>query len=161
VPRGPGTLAAELTSKKHGDVCDHACPDCIRSYRNMSFHGLLDWRLGLSMLRVMANPEYRCGLDGAFSAPELTGWVEKTRKTRDAFCVAFHVEPHDFGSLPGAVVGDRPLIFIHPLWNPNDRHGLLEEAGAALPADVSPRYRDTFNLHRRMSWTYLTLGSDD
>src|SRR5262249_47322554 len=31
-----------LISSSHRD-CDSSCPDCLRHYRNMSYHGLLDW----------------------------------------------------------------------------------------------------------------------
>src|SRR5262249_29823832 len=64
-----------LLSPSH-QSCDSSCPDCLRHYRNMSYHGLLDWRLGLSLLRTLAIPEFICGLEGDFTIPELQGWPE-------------------------------------------------------------------------------------
>ncbi len=37
-----------------GEPCDSACYDCLKDYRNMAFHGLLDWRLGCDLLELLA-----------------------------------------------------------------------------------------------------------
>ncbi len=41
----------KLLSDTHN--CDSACYDCLKGYRNMNYHGLLDWRLGMSLLRLL------------------------------------------------------------------------------------------------------------
>ena len=38
-----------LMAPGHAEVCDTSCPDCLRSYSNLSYHSLLDWRLGVDM----------------------------------------------------------------------------------------------------------------
>src|SRR4029453_2593304 len=67
-------FAFDLISTSHQEECDSSCPDCLRHYRNMAFHGLLDWRLGLSLLRCFFSAEFLCGLDGNFSGPDLQNW---------------------------------------------------------------------------------------
>jgi len=140
--------------------CDSSCPDCLRHYRNMSYHGLLDWRLGLSLLRVLANSNFSCGLNGDFTAPDIEDWMDTARALRDAFCQSFSsCTPRDFGPLPGIESGPRRVIIIHPLWDIAHPVGYLAEAIATVDIDTPPRFLDTFNILRRMSWAYQQLGS--
>jgi len=161
IPPVKDSFAESLTRVAHRERCDHACPDCLRTFRNMSYHGLLDWRLGLALLRVFADPTFICGLDGASDVPELSDWMTRARGIRESFCVAFGCAPADFGPLPGAWVGSTPLILIHPLWDVRRPHGILADAAAAVPGSAPPTwFRDTFNIQRRPSWTYQSLAGD-
>ena len=152
------TFIGALTSASHRHRCDSAGYDCLRQYRNMTFHGLLDWRLGLSLLRAMADDTFKCGLDADFTAPDLEGWQEFARERRDAFCATFDCTPRDFGSLPGFTVADKQVLVVHPLWDTDSPRGLLKDAHAAA-APSAPRHLDTFNLLRRESWSYQSLGT--
>lgn len=98
--------------------CLEACYKCLKVYRNMNFHGLLDWRLGFSWLRFLFG-EYKCGIDGDFSSEELFGWPELARKVATSLCESFdgyHLLNVD-GKLFGFVSAGHPVIIIHPLWN--------------------------------------------
>lgn len=152
-----GSLGAALISPAHRAECDSSCPDCLRHYRNMSYHGLLDWRLGLSLLRTFDSSAFLCGLDGVFECPELDHWNDTARSLRNAFVGSFAAcTAHDFGPLPGFEVGGRNIIVIHPLWNYQHPNGILAQAIDA--AGISAGFVDTFNLLRRMSWVYQRLG---
>lgn len=154
------TFIGKLLSNSHAEDCDAACYDCLKQYRNMSYHNLLDWRLGMSVLRVLADSEYVCGVDGDFSLPELAGWLEFSGSLRTTFCQSFRsCVPAEFGPLHGWNVGDLSVILTHPLWNTIQPHGILAEALATIGADDPVRLVDTFNLQRRMSWVYQRLGS--
>ncbi len=125
----------------------------------MSYHGLLDWRLGMSVLRVLADPEYLCGANGDFGSPELAGWLEFSGMLRNTFCESFRsCVPAEFGPLHGWTVADRNVILTNPLWSTAQPDGILAEACASLGADDPVCLVDTFNLHRRMSWVYQRLG---
>lgn len=150
------TFIGDLISERHRQACDSSGYDCLRQYRNMTYHGLLDWRLGLSLLRCLVSTEYRCGLDGDFRAPELDAWPAMARARRDAFCRSFSCEPRDFGSLTGMRIGGRDVLVIHPLWDTRVPRGVLAEALAE--AGDSRAFLDTFNLLRRESWAYQSLG---
>jgi DEAD/DEAH box helicase domain-containing protein len=153
----PESLGAAFVSPAHRSECDSSCPDCLRHYRNMSYHGLLDWRLGLSLLRTLDSPSFRSGINGNFDAPELDDWIDTARSLRDAFVVSFAAaSAREFASLPGLSVGGRNVVVIHPLWNRQQPEGLL--AAAKEAAGPSTAYIDTFNLLRRMSWVYQRLG---
>lgn len=123
----------------------------------MTYHGLLDWRLGLSLLRCLADDSFQCGLDGDFSLPDLENWLPFARSQRDNFCTAFTCAPRDFGPLPGFEVGRQQVIVVHPLWNPARPLGLLAEAIAAS-GPGTPKFVDTFNTLRRPSAVYQWLG---
>ena len=89
----PNTFIGALTSDSHRQSCDSAGYDCLRQYRNMTFHGLLDWRLGLSLLRAISDDRFACGLDHDFNLPDLDGWQEFARERRDTFCGTFGCTP--------------------------------------------------------------------
>ncbi len=154
------TFIGDMTSEKHRSECDSSGYDCLRQYRNMSYHGLLDWRLGLSLFRCLQDAGFTAGLDGEFATPDLEGWPDLARQLRDSFCSTFGCSPQDFGPLPGFEVGGKQVIVVHPLWNTHQPWGLLAEARARTrPASRDEiRYADTFNLMRRESWTYQRLG---
>lgn len=152
------TIIGALISEDHRRTCDSSGYDCLRSYRNMAFHGLLDWRLGLSFLRILHFPTFTCGLDNDFSLPDLEGWPDLAARLRNSFCSSFKTTtPRDFGPLPGFEVGGKQVIIAHPFWDLTKPSGLLAEArSACTQSDV--RTLDTFNLLRRQGWAYRSLG---
>ena len=50
-----------LISEDHRDTCLTACQKCLLAYNNRGFHHVLDWRLGVGILRLMINPDYDFG----------------------------------------------------------------------------------------------------
>jgi DEAD/DEAH box helicase domain-containing protein len=154
----PGSVIFSLIREAHKTRCDSSCYDCLRQYRNMNYHGLLDWRLGLAVLRVFASSGALCGLDGNFSTPELEGWVNLARMLRDSFCLSFGCAPREFGILPGCIVGGKEVIFIHPLWDSSRPSQALAEAVATADQASEIRYLDTFNVLRRPSRAYQELA---
>ena len=146
-----------LLGTAHQTNCESSCYSCLRNYRNMSYHGLLDWRLGMSLLRSLQSASFRCGLDGDFSQPDLAGWVDKATKLRNSFCNAFQTRTHHFGPLPGLKIGNRQALVVHPLWDTENPTGLLAEAIVSC-GEENPKTLDTFNLLRRPAWTYQQLG---
>lgn len=153
------TFAGSMISSEHRHNCDSSCYDCLRQYRNMNYHGLLDWRLGLSLLRILDNNTFQCGSMGNFSTPDLENWREQATNLRDTFCASFnHCTPRQFGSLPGFEVGSKTVIVVHPLWNQDNPIGELQNALASIESDRHIKYLDTFNLLRRPSWCYQSLN---
>jgi DEAD/DEAH box helicase domain-containing protein len=154
----PNTFIGALVAPDHRG-CDSSGYDCLRQYRNMSYHGLLDWRLGLCLLRALRSDTFMVGLDGRFDTPELDQWMDSARRLRDSFLRSFtqcHVR--DFDPLPGFTVGDRQVIVVHPLWDTHHPQGILAQARAACaPGTVCTL--DTFNLLRREGWAYRSLAS--
>jgi Lhr-like helicase len=154
----PNTFIGALTAPDHRR-CQSSGYDCLRQYRNMNYHGLLDWRLGLCVLGALRSETYRVGLDGRFDTPELDGWLDSARRLRDSFLRSFnHCQAREFGSLPGFTVGEKQVLVVHPLWDTYHPQGILAEAyGTCVPGTVCTL--DTFNLLRREGWAYRSLAS--
>jgi hypothetical protein len=152
----PDTFMGTMTSTSHRS-CDSSCYTCLRNYRNMAYHGLLDWRLGLSLLSGLQSDGFLCGLDGDLSTPDLDGWIEYATSLRDSFCTSFNAQAHDFDQLPGLVIGEKRVLVIHPLWDPSHPGGLLAAAIADC-GQTNPLTLDTFNLLRRPAWSYQAIG---
>lgn len=155
-----GTYASFLISDAHRSACDSACYDCLLSYRNMRYHGLLDWRLGLSLLRILADPAFCAGADGDFSAPEFAGWESFARQQCRDFCQIFGLSMEQYGELPGFQTMQGYVITVHPLWDRVNPGQLLQATQRAIGGSASVSYVDTFNMMRRPSSTYRRLGDD-
>ena len=148
-----------ITAATHSSKCDSSCYECLRQYRNMSYHGLLDWRLGMGLLRILCSESTRGGSDGNLQAPELEGWLLSARGLRDSFALSFESIPQDFGRLPGCIVGgNKQVIFMHPLWDCAQPSELLTEAIGNTDGGMPIRYLDTFNVMRRPSFAYQSLA---
>jgi hypothetical protein len=163
---GSNRFGARLLEEQHRRRCDSKCPVCLQHFRNMNYHGLLDWRLGLAMLRILAEETWVCGLDGDFQGPELGGWPVGNGLLGDwlswaaalvaAFCQDFQFEQQTFGILPGFLDDlGRAFVAAHPLWpkQSNVEDNVL--ARARLEAGRGGReveMVDTFNLAVRPAW---------
>jgi DEAD/DEAH box helicase domain-containing protein len=58
----PSQFFDRLIAPVHSGVCDTSCPDCLRSYSNLTYHNLLDWRLAVDMATLALDPNARISL---------------------------------------------------------------------------------------------------
>jgi DEAD/DEAH box helicase domain-containing protein len=151
----PGSFPDQVISASHRS-CDSACYDCLKVYRNMVYHGLLDWRLGMAYLKIIQDPRYSSGLDGQFTTPELDGWLDFAARECSKFASQFNYPYRTWGRLPGFEAGSRVVLIVHPLWDIGNPQGILAEAVAAAGV-TSVQYMDTFNLLRRPGWCRMEL----
>ncbi|SDJ58789.1 protein of unknown function [Pedobacter sp. ok626] len=158
-----------IQSSDHGDNCDSACYECLKVYRNMSYHSLLDWRLGLSMIRLLNDAKYRCGTDNEFSLPELKGWKDHAKELRDNFANSFgYTVMEEICELPIIKWGadrENVIVIVHPLWNVSNIN-FEDDWLAKVMTDIysytagsngTVSIIDTFNLFRRPGWCYEKL----
>jgi Lhr-like helicase len=145
-----------------GEPCDSACYDCLKDYRNMHFHALLDWRLGADLLDILRS--------GTFDASQR--WSGHGRAIVQEFAGQFEGFTYaEFGGAPAAVDEDICLIAVHPLAERDEARfteALAEavyEARETLRAnghgDGGVRTDDFFNLLRRPGWSYAALWQQD
>ncbi len=151
-----------LYSEKHIKKCDTSCHDCLKAYRNINYHGLLDWRLAISLLKTFISLDYKCGSDSNFSSYELQGWKEQSKSLRDNFCSSFsNCSKKDFGPLSGFSIGEKNVIIIHPFWETKLKKGIVAQAIAKATTLVTDekqiKYIDTFNLSRRPGYVYMKI----
>jgi hypothetical protein len=136
---------------EHAARCQSSCYRCIQRYGNRSYHGLLDWRLGLSYLRALINSDYTAGLDEKDRTfPETLGWHERAYALVCAVAGmrpdSFVAEMHKPSGLP-ALIDRRSesgvYLVVHPLWR------IDGDFGKNLSGGMEVKFLDTFNLERR------------
>ena len=80
-----GFLVSQQHAGPGAHACTTSCPDCLRDFSNLSYHSILDWRLGLDLARLALDSaapvdftvSYWQGLDAAAAAPyfaAMPGW---------------------------------------------------------------------------------------
>lgn len=182
-PQKQGSYMAKIHDSEHKDKCADACYDCLKVYRNMNWHSLLDWRLGIGILRLLRDNSYKSGADGLFdSFIEINGWLESAIKLRDQFVDSFFADKHEtrdefmtsFNGIPAIRHGNpergrrKIILLVHPFWN---LEHLEEDAWYTLAISAAHAYiadrngdidedfecLDTFNLQRRIGWCYQKI----
>lgn len=155
---GSDDFFREMLDKHHSLTCDSSCYRCLSNYDNMPYHGLLDWRLGISLFRLMVDPTYKVGLDRNFNYPELCDWKVLATSLLENLIKSFDMEGtiHLDADLPYIKTGDNKyVIAIHPLWASDNKNYLLSRTLYQIGA---PRDKvvtiDTFNLVRRIGTCY-------
>lgn len=141
----------------HPDRCDQACYLCLNRYGNQMYHGLLDWRLGLSYLRCLIDAKFSCGLDAAaeHADPSLKDWKRLCRRYAEN-----EVRGRPAGRVEDDIEGLTAFSFdpkkkcwaliAHPLWDRSSLRGCLAKAVGDLQSDGNTVVIvDTFELARR------------
>ena len=152
-----------LFDKSHTSACDTSCHHCLRAYRNIHYHGLLDWRLGISLLKTLISVDYKCGADDDFSVPELKNWKEIAKEERDNFLNNFcpKFAKKEYASLPGLSNGKKTIIIHHPFWNEKSNKGLIAIARKSLRQTNKIIWIDIFNLMRRPGSVYKYIATGE
>ncbi|MCK4269220.1 MAG: hypothetical protein KAW93_01945, partial [Methanogenium sp.] len=145
------SFSAFLISDEHSQSCSSACYDCLMSFWNMRYHGLLDWRLGLSYLRCLDDRDYQCGLDGNFNLPELMNWQDHADKLTQNYAMSFNFDYHENSIIPMIKTKNSLALIVHPLWDTLNPSGILKAAIDEVDGEIDV-FVDTFNLLRRPGW---------
>jgi Lhr-like helicase len=167
-PSNTNSYLGKIHSQIHQKKCDDACYDCLKVYRNMNYHSLLDWRLGISMLRVMNDSNFVCGTDSNFNFVELNDWLAFATELRNSFALSFGFSNiAEINGLPIIKFGRNQkhiIMIVHPFWDLRNirEANWLAEIKAEIDEYVtqtggSISIVDTFNLHRRPGWCYERL----
>lgn len=165
---GEDVYFKQMLSEEHIKECDSSCYKCLKTYRNMPYHGLLDWRLGIALFRVMTNANYKAGADGNFDYPELQGWSKSAKDRLVALNESFFRNVFELEETSNGIPflydpsGKRkPIFAAHPLWSGVRETAVLAdallEASMLLDKDLTEDnvvVIDTFNLLRRTSNCY-------
>ncbi len=167
-PSNLNSYLGKIHSQTHQGKCDDACYDCLKVFRNMNYHSLLDWRLGLSMLRIMSDSTFVCGTDGNFNFVELENWLAFAIELRNGFSQSFGFSNvAEINGLPIIKWGRNQrnvIMIVHPFWNLRnfteanwlaEIYNEIKEHTESNGGKIS--IIDTFNLHRRPGWCYEKL----
>jgi hypothetical protein len=168
-PSDKMSYLGKIHSELHQSQCKDACYECLKVFRNMNYHSLLDWRLGLALLRIMKNADYKCGANGEFTPfVEIRDWIGFASELRDVFAYSFdYTDRSTFGGLPTIKWGSRMqnlILVVHPFWDLRSMKtdSWLTEAKLEIDDYVKSlsgtlSIVDSFNLHRRPGWCYEKL----
>jgi hypothetical protein len=135
-----------LVDVPHERECLTSCHRCLREFGNMSFHSLLDWRLGLDMVNLALDPNASVG----FGAPY---WTFVLAHVAHSYFAGLGMTPANFSGLPGGIsqLNNEAVILMHPLWDadPSNYHPFLAAAVEnAERQGFSPRPRSIFRATR-------------
>ncbi len=170
---GEDEFFMKMLSNEHAFKCESTCYECLSTYNNMPYHGLLDWRLGIALFRILTDPDYRVGLDGNFNYPELRGWTDMAKSMLEEYNKCFFGGNCEIGVLEQIPYikdeNDRYTFAIHPLWEttaPGCSRQYSNKDNRIL-AKICRRHLnittddiqtiDTFNLVRRLGTCYSYL----
>lgn len=121
-------LIKDYFDHTHLNCCDHSCYVCLHRYGNQYYHGLLDWRLGLSFLRILANANYKCGVDFKFNY-EMTDWDSIIEKHCNLMTKGYSICYERINVGEGSLWALRHRdgrskeslgVITYPLWNARD-----------------------------------------
>lgn len=105
-----------LISDDHRQNCMTACQKCLLTYTNRGFHHILDWRLGIGLLRLMLDKTYDFGFDvnKRLNYKELSDWNHIIHECAKKFNleVKYQDQNPSYCNKHGNCT-----IFYHPLWN--------------------------------------------
>lgn len=145
-----GNLSGAPNLRNHD--CDSSCYECLRTYENMSFHGLLDWRLAFDMAQLLVDNDYVPGIDsrwGPLVKRALHGLISSYPEAKEQW----------FDGVPAIVFPDDALtlLFGHPLWEPNKDFMNDEFSAATVKAEeefqgFQIHHYNIFDLVRRPVW---------
>lgn len=105
-----------LISDKHRKSCKTSCQDCLLTYNNRGFHHVLDWRLGVSILRLMLDPNFDFGFNPATRGQyqEFSDYEELVadcaQKLRQTWTMGAYWKKVSTRNIDN-------LIIYHPLWS--------------------------------------------
>ena len=141
---------------KHRDECSTSCQKCLNAYDNSGYHHILDWRLGVGLLRLLTNFNYNFGLDGNlsqyFELQDLHDLINKRAvtlskvnpkiKAIQSRNMLYYLEETTIDIMGSNIVNS---LIVHPLWNQQflNRHSNL------LISNIDfTRYISFFELYR-------------
>lgn len=146
----------------HRHECTQACYKCLLRYSNQPFHGILDWRLGLSFLRAFHDGTYLAGSDGNFDFIELTDWNRIVtdglmRLTETLTTPTRLITDGAVPMLETKIKGkSRGLVIVHPLWSSQVVDRIKQSEQARFDSEIS--VADSFTLERRLWAVYRPFG---
>jgi DEAD/DEAH box helicase domain-containing protein len=152
-------LEALLTAE-HSYNCLTGCYKCLHRYGNQSYHGLLDWRLGLDVLRLAIDADYLAGMDGNFAAPGLLDWNVTAMKLATEAAKLYSTSVDIKGGLPVIEIDkdqNKWAIVIHPFWSSDALRAQNKELDEWEMDIGHLSYVSTFDLVRKMGETIAKL----
>lgn len=138
-----------LITDDHKENCLTACQKCLLAYNNRGFHHVLDWRLGVGILRLMIDPEF----DFGFSCNNIDKYKELTNQNRVFEMAAKKLNKDDSEHKHYWIDSNHArrrtnetkcTIVYHPLWKKETAIKNCKN----IPTDAAIKMYNTFRLLR-------------
>ena len=113
-----------LVAPEHADACSTSCPDCLRSYSNLAYHNLLDWRLAVDMSELALDAGTAVSLASDRWRSIAVTAARTLQSARPGYTQI------SLAGLPAVTNGAKAVIVTHPLWQ-HDRATCVPELAAA------------------------------
>ncbi len=171
---GKDLFFKQMLSESHAKECHSSCYKCLKTYRNMPYHGLLDWKLGISLFRIMTDPNYKAGADGNFDYPELEHWSKLAENLLASLNSGFYYSRLTLKKTSQGIpflynakdLTQKPIFAVHPLWRSVADTKVLADAVLEAGIELNCTWSsddviliDTFNLLRRISNCYEFISN--
>ena len=132
----------------HKEKCDSSCYDCVRDYYNSPYHSVLDWRLGLDMVKLAISKNTdSIRLDRSY-------WKDLSENAVETFALrreTWTIKPID-GMYQVSNKVNRVLAnIVHPLWG-EDHPLVLESRKSYIPVLT------VFDIIRRIGWCHTEIN---
>lgn len=135
-----------LVRPQHSDDCRTSCPDCLRDFTNLTYHSILDWRLGLDLARLALDAT--APID--FSVPYWQG--VDTAVSQAYFAANPGWQAITIGGLQAGRRGNLIEIITHPLWSTDVNsfgQALANAYAQGIAAGCQVRCKSIFEVLRR------------
>jgi hypothetical protein len=135
-----------LVNQAHQTDCATSCHRCLREFGNMPYHTILDWRLGLDMVRLAMEPA--APIDFAQDC-----WANLLQRQAARYLEAFDLQVEVSNGVYCGIDESRggAVIITHPLWdlNPANHCEMLADLVSALEGrGLTPRFVSSFRALR-------------
>ncbi len=135
-----------LVDAAHEVECVNSCHRCLREFGNMAFHALLDWRLGLDMVRLAL--DHHAAIDLTYPY-----WSSLLSRIAIPYFDGLNLAPQLFAGLHGGVNAytGEAVILIHPLWDTNQANFRPDLAAAVAEVEqqgLTPVFCSVFHAAR-------------
>jgi len=121
---------APLVDSMHETECASSCHRCLREFGNMAYHSLLDWRLGLDMVRLALNANATIDLNYSY-------WTPLVSRIAGPYFTGLNLTPASLDGLQAGISSftNEAVILIHPLWDSNQANHRQDVAAAFAEAE--------------------------
>ncbi|WHY03396.1 DEAD/DEAH box helicase [Neobacillus sp. DY30] len=142
------------TIKEHN--CDTSCYDCLRTYENMGYHPILDWRLALDVASIFRDSKFIPSIDYKWK-----GTVNNAINSILANYGGTSVEWRSGMPILTLPFPEKSvsIIFVHPFWEKRERkefsNSLLEITESLEKKGHMTINYDIFDLIRRPNWVIM------
>jgi DEAD/DEAH box helicase domain-containing protein len=148
--------------------CDTASYQNLMNFRNQKFHPILDWRLGITYLRMLKGGEQSKNSilmadDQLHEFKSFNGqnsWIEGFRRLFQEWVETTALGNYHEAGDAGIPICERNgtyIIGIHPLWNTVNPGESLAALVNELGGQNQIKYMDSFNILRRPGACYAAL----